>query len=149
MSSSDKTDGEAAARFAHQHGHSSGHAQGGVVKLAIGAVVWRVQRHFCELGGLVATAWIVVLGAVHVQRQPSRLVAVPAHDVHGLSLALPGRHASWNVLVLSARVYAPTTALLLHVSPSYTLKTAVWPHLTVSHTGSCALQPSRCSVCWC
>ncbi|MCZ8324017.1 MAG: potassium transporter Kup [Sphingomonadaceae bacterium] len=38
MSSSDKTDGEAAARFAHQHGHSSGHAQGGVVKLAIGAV---------------------------------------------------------------------------------------------------------------
>ena len=38
MSSSDKTDGDAAARFAHQHGHSSGHAQGGVVKLAIGAV---------------------------------------------------------------------------------------------------------------
>jgi KUP system potassium uptake protein len=38
MSSSDKTDGEAAAQFAHQHGHGSGHAQGGVVKLAIGAV---------------------------------------------------------------------------------------------------------------
>ncbi len=38
MSSSDKTDGEAAARFAHQHGQSSGHAQGGVMKLAIGAV---------------------------------------------------------------------------------------------------------------
>lgn len=38
MSNSDKTDGEAAARFAHQHGQSSGHAQGGVIKLALGAV---------------------------------------------------------------------------------------------------------------
>lgn len=38
MSSSDKHEGEAAARFAHEHGQASGHAQGGVIKLAVGAV---------------------------------------------------------------------------------------------------------------